>query len=198
MPVSELGARFDALLSAARAGDADAFSQLWLAVHPALLRYLRVVAGDAAEDVASEAWLKAITALGTFRGDEQGFRGWMVTIARNHLNDLRRRAVRRPKTLSPDLPGSALAPDPADIALERLGTAEALRLVATLPADQAEMVALRVVVGLDVPEVARIVGRSPGAVRVAVHRGLRRLAARLDAAGSVTHGEAEALSRGDV
>lgn len=72
-----------------------------------------------------------------------------------------------------------VAPDTADVAAERLSTEHALRLIAELPAEVAEMVALRVLLGLDVAAVAKIVGRRPGAVRVAVHRGLRRLAARL-------------------
>ncbi len=51
-----------------------------------------------------------------------------------------------------------------------------LTLIASLPPDQAEIIMLRVVAGLDAREVARMVGKSPGAVRVAAHRGLRRLA----------------------
>jgi len=45
------------------------------------------------------------------------------------------------------------------------------------------VVALRVLGGLEVAEVARIVGKRPGAVRVLAHRGLRRLAKRMEAAG---------------
>jgi RNA polymerase sigma-70 factor (ECF subfamily) len=60
-------------------------------------------------------------------------------------------------------------------ALEQISTARALELVASLPPEQAEMVMLRVVAGLDVAAVAQIVGKSPGAVRVSVHRGLRAL-----------------------
>jgi RNA polymerase sigma-70 factor (ECF subfamily) len=56
-------------------------------------------------------------------------------------------------------------------------------LVAELPPDQAEVVALRVVGGLEVAEVAKIVGKRPGTVRVLAHRGLRRLAGRVEAAG---------------
>lgn len=51
-------------------------------------------------------------------------------------------------------------------------------MVRTLPSDQAEAVLLRVVADLGVSEVAAIMGRSEGAVRVLVHRGLRRLADR--------------------
>jgi RNA polymerase sigma-70 factor (ECF subfamily) len=56
-----------------------------------------------------------------------------------------------------------------------------MALIATLPPDQAEVVMLRVVAGLDVTEVARILGKRPGTVRVLAHRGLRRLAQRLAA-----------------
>jgi len=50
-------------------------------------------------------------------------------------------------------------------------------MLAGLSQDQAEAVALRVIAGLDTPAVASILGKSPGAVRVALHRGLRALAA---------------------
>ena len=66
-------------------------------------------------------------------------------------------------------------PDAAGQAIENLATEAALAAVAALPPQQAEVILLRVVAGLDTAAVARIVGRSPGAVRVAAHRGLRRL-----------------------
>jgi len=204
--VNELGEEFSTILEQAVGGDQSAFELLWRATHPTLVRYLRVICGQSAEDVASEAWVKAIHALGSFHGDEQGFRGWLVVIARNHARDLARYAGRRPEILSSDLSHEqgGLESDTADVVLERLSTQEALRLLSTLPPSQAEMVALRVVIGLDVAEVARIVGRSPGAVRVAVHRSLRTLAEQLTRSpdGSdepaVTQQRREALSRRDV
>jgi RNA polymerase sigma-70 factor (ECF subfamily) len=179
--VSDLGERFDAVIAAAAVGDPQAFAELWRETQPALLRYLRVVCGDLAEDVASDTWLKVIRALPSFKGDEQDFRAWLTVVARNHLRDLGRRAARRPEALAaePEQAASGSAPDAADQALERLGTQAALRLLARLPASQAEMVALRVIVGLEPAEVGRIVGRSPGAVRVAVHRALGTLAEML-------------------
>jgi len=68
--------------------------------------------------------------------------------------------------------------------MEDISTEAALALIATLPREQAEIVVLRVVVGLDAPQVARVVGKSPGAVRIAAHRGLRTLAARLGDVGT--------------
>jgi RNA polymerase sigma-70 factor, ECF subfamily len=176
--VHELGERFEAVLAGAARGDGTAFAELWRATHPPLLRYLRVIAGDVAEDAASETWLKAIRGLPSFVGDEPAFRGWLTVIARNVVRDLGRHAARRPETLlaDPEPARRATAPDAADLALERLGTERALRLLATLPPAQAELVALRVIVGLEPAEIGLIVGRSPGAVRVSVHRALASLA----------------------
>ena len=67
--------------------------------------------------------------------------------------------------------------------MERLGTQSAIALLGELPRLQAEVVLLRVLAGLDTNAVARLLGRSPGAVRIAGHRGLRRLAEILGRAG---------------
>jgi RNA polymerase sigma-70 factor (ECF subfamily) len=198
--VGELGERFQVVLADAAHGDSAAFAELWRATHPPLLRYLRVIAGDAAEDVASETWLKVMRGLASFVGDEPSFRGWLTVIGRNVARDLGRYTARRPETLladpEPARPGTA--PDAADQALERLGTERALRLLATLPPAHAELVALRVIVGLEPAEIALIVGRSAGSVRVTVHRALATLARTLDGASEVvdvTTTTQEALTR---
>jgi RNA polymerase sigma-70 factor (ECF subfamily) len=64
-----------------------------------------------------------------------------------------------------------------------LSTQSTLAMIKSLPPDQAEIIMLRVVAGLDTGDVARIVGKTPGAVRVAAHRSLRRLAAQVAQAG---------------
>jgi RNA polymerase sigma-70 factor, ECF subfamily len=175
-----IGDQFAAVLSAAQSGDDAAFIRLWRETQPVLLRFLTVRAADVADDVAAETWLAALPQLKTFTGGESAFRGWLVAIARNKLGDVRRRSARRPEQLGgPPLEYSPLTGDTADLVLERQATEDALRLIAQLPSDVAEMVALRVIVGLDVGEVAEVVGKSSGAVRVAVHRGLRRLATLL-------------------
>ena len=69
--------------------------------------------------------------------------------------------------------------DPERSVLERLGTDEAVQLIRSLPPDQAEAVMLRAVVGLDYASAAAALGKSPAAVRVAAHRGLKRLGREL-------------------
>jgi RNA polymerase sigma-70 factor, ECF subfamily len=165
----ELGAA----LRAAQEGDAHGFAALWRALQPGVLRYLRVLVGDHAEDAASETWLHVIRDLDRFQGGPADFRGWLFRIARHRGIDQRRR---RAATPTPELPGGT-APDAATQAIEEDGTAWAVRVVGALPPDQAEAVMLRVVAGLDVAATARILGKRPGAVRIATMRGLRRLAA---------------------
>lgn len=184
-----IGAAFPTVLAAAASGDEAALATLWRDLQPRLLRYLTVLARGAAEDLASDTWLAVIRGIGRFQGDEPGFRTWVFTIARHQVIDGRRRNARR--TVE-GLPAAGLADppapdDPAAAALEGISTRAALALIATLPADQAEAIVLRVVAGLDVARVAAIMGKRPGAVRVLTHRGLRRLAGRLGA-GARVHG----------
>jgi RNA polymerase sigma-70 factor (ECF subfamily) len=165
-----------AALSAAAAGDEAGFAVLWRTLQPAVLRYLRVVVGDAADDVASETWLQAARDLRGFDGDVAAFRGWLFRIARHRGIDEKRRAARRPEQAG-EQAGDGYARDAASEVLEQSDTDWALARIATLPPDQAEAVMLRVVAGLDVGTTAQVLGKRPGAVRVATMRGLRRLAA---------------------
>src|SRR5687768_12180478 len=83
-------------LAAAQEGDEAAFTELFRAVQPRLLRYLQVVAGPLAEDVAADTWLSVVRGLHRFSGDEAGWTAWVFTIARARLVDARRRAANTP------------------------------------------------------------------------------------------------------
>jgi RNA polymerase sigma-70 factor (ECF subfamily) len=178
-----IGPSFPAVLRAAAGGDEDAFGMLWYELQPRLLRYFKVIAAGAAEDLASDTWLAVLRAIDRFQGGEPAFRAWVFTIARHKALDWRRQAARKP---TQDLPVTGLAEplaadDPAAAAVEGASTRAALALIASLPSDQAEAIALRVMAGLEVSRVAEIMGKPPGTVRVLTHRGLRRLAERLGA-----------------
>ena len=168
-------------MRAAQSGDEDAFRLLYRHVQPGLLRYLRVLVGEDAEDVASEAWLQVVRDLAAFRGELDGFRGWVATIARHRALDHLRQQRRRPLSAAAieqlvEVPSDA---DTAGSAVAAIGTDAALALIARLPPDQAEAVLLRVVVGLDAAGAAKVLGKRPGALRTAAYRGLRTLARML-------------------
>ena len=165
----------------AQAGDEESFRMLYRDVQPRLIRFAGALVGADAEDVTSEAWLQISRDLPSFRGDLDGFRGWTATITRHRALDHLRRRSRRPQE---DVPVEALttiaaAGDTELDALDGIATQDAIRLIATLPRDQAEAVLLRVVVGLDAKTAGKVLGKRSGAVRTASHRGLRRLAALL-------------------
>lgn len=163
-------------------GDEDAFLLLYRAIQPGLLRYLTVLVGVTdAEDVAAETWAQVVRDLSRFTGTGDGFRGWVTTIGRNRGLDLLRSKGRRPVA---DVPVEELEHpvDPRSVedqAMALLTTDEALRLIATLPPDQAEAVLLRAIVGLDAKAAGRVLGKRPGAVRTAAYRGLKNLQKKL-------------------
>jgi RNA polymerase sigma-70 factor (ECF subfamily) len=181
-----IGAAFGVILAQAQAGDEAAFGSIFRDAQPALLRYLRVVTAEAEpDDVAGETWVQVVAGLARFRGDEHGFRAWLFTIARHRAADVGRSRTRRPfvPLAADELPELPVSPDAADVALEAISARAVVAVIATLPPDQAEIIMLRVVAGLDAATVGRIVGKTPVAVRVSAHRGLRRLAGLVERAG---------------
>jgi RNA polymerase sigma-70 factor (ECF subfamily) len=174
-------ADLEAAIAAAQAGSQAAFAALYRDTQPRLLRYATSLVGQDAEDVTAEAWLQIARDIRRFQGDVSAFRGWTATIVRHRAMDHLRAANRRPatpvETLTLDRPGGD---DIEQSVLETLSTESALAMIMSLPPDQAEAVLLRAVVGLDAVSAARVLGKRPGAVRVAAHRGLRTLARRLE------------------
>jgi RNA polymerase sigma-70 factor (ECF subfamily) len=180
-----VGEDFAQVLAAAQGGSEDQFAVLWRDANPALLRYLRVLAPENAEDIAAETWVHVVRGLPRFIGDEAAWRAWLFTTARRRLIDqvrLRKRHPAEPlEEISPaEVPST---PDTAQIALDNLATEDALALLKHLPPLQADVIMLRVVAGLDTDAVATILGKSPGNIRVMAHRGLRKLESLLSAAG---------------
>ena len=186
-----IGEDFASVLARAQGGDEAAFARLWRDLNPPLLRYLSL-GGDPAEDIASDTWATVVKGLRRFRGDESGWRAWVFTVARRRAIDAGRRRARSAEreVAWRQWQVETLGADPADSVTERMDTDAALRIVGQLTPLQAEVIVLRVLTGLDVDEVARIVGRSPGSVRVAAHRGLRRLEQILTAQGVTPTGAA--------
>lgn len=169
---------FPDVLLAAQTGADWAIGVLFSAHNSMLVRFLEGRARGFGDDLAQEVWIAAARNLRSFTGDEQAFRSWLFSIARSKVIDNARRSSRRPST--PTDPHIMEATSATHTAEDALTAQEAIdELVAGLSDEQADIVLLRVVAGLSVDEVAAIVGKRPGAVRVAQHRALRRVAERL-------------------
>ena len=175
-----LGFEFAATLAEAKLGDEQAIGRLYRDVQPRLLGYLATRVPRAAEDLASEVWLAVARGLPSFEGDEAAWLGYLFTIARHKVADHWRQAKRRRTDLVEpaaflDHEGSSNVETEG---LEAIASSEAVALVVkNLSKEQADVVLLRVVAGLDVEQVARILDKKPGTIRVIQHRAVKRLAA---------------------
>ena len=172
----------DDVIRRAQQGDADALGALWREYNHLLLRYFRAKGMPEPEDLASTVWIEVATSLHRFDGTEPDFRRWLFTIAaRRRIDDIR--AVKR-RERNGDRPAPRIAevsaPSAGDEGDRERALDRALALVASLPSAQREAITLRVIADLSVAEVAAIMGRREGTVRVLVHRGLKRLADRVD------------------
>jgi RNA polymerase sigma-70 factor (ECF subfamily) len=176
-------ATFPHLLVLAQQGDAEAFRCLFNDLQPRLLRYLAGVEPRGADDIAGDAWVNIARQLRDFQGGLGEFRAWAFVIVRRRVSDYRHREGRQPQVPHEGdfFEVSADTADKLD-AIEQLSAREAASLMlALLPAEQSEVVLLRVVVGLDVAHVAEIVGRTENWVRITQHRALRSLEDRFRA-----------------
>jgi RNA polymerase sigma-70 factor (ECF subfamily) len=173
-------------LVAARRRDSAAVTRLYQAYAPALLRFFTAAVGDrrAAEDLTGTTLAAAVEALPGFRGELGQLGGWLFRIARHDLYDYRRRVARvRTENLDDVLDQAAAAedaPDPQDLAIERLDASRVITALHELSVDQREVLLLRLAAGLTVGEVAATLGKTTGAVKALQHRGLASLARKLE------------------
>jgi RNA polymerase sigma-70 factor (ECF subfamily) len=174
-----------ALVDAARRDPAE-FDALYRRYLAQVYSYAYHELGDhhEAEDATERTFLSALAALPRFEerarpSDGEGastFRVWLFQIARNAVANQRRTRRRHPAA---PLDAAALVADPLDVeggVATRDEAAAAWRAVGRLPADRRQALILRFVDEMSTAEIAGVLGRSEGAVRVLVHRALRAVA----------------------
>jgi len=176
----------DEVVAAAVAGDSRAIGVLFEVLNPRLTRYLGLMVGRDAEDVSSDTWVEVMRSLPRYVGGADTIGAWVVGIGRNRALTHFRRARSRPQAVADTAVFAEVLASDSDTyssVEEAMGTAEALARIASLPKEQAEAVFLRSVVGLDAVSTADVLGKKPGAVRTACHRGLKKLEKQLDDEG---------------
>jgi RNA polymerase sigma-70 factor (ECF subfamily) len=171
----------DARLVALAKSDPRAFAPLYARYFDPVYRYCyrRLGHPEVAADATAQVFTKALAALPGYRDDASTFRSWVFAIAHNVItDDLRARRPVAPMTAAVQL--AAPDPSPEEVVLtdETGGLVHAL--LGSLPADQRQILELRLV-GLTGPEIAAVLGRSLGAVKIAQVRAFARLRATLDA-----------------
>lgn len=169
---------FESVLRAAGQGAEWAWERLVGDLDGTLRGYVRRQGGVDVDDLVSETWLHVARGLNRFSGDEAAFRSWVFMIAHHRIVDERRRLRRKPTEPAEETALDEAGPPSHSAeseAIARISDAELQRVLDSLSADQREVIVLRFVVGFGITEIARVIGKSPGAVSALQRRALKRL-----------------------
>jgi RNA polymerase sigma-70 factor (ECF subfamily) len=165
-------------LDRARRQDRHAFAQLYGATYRRVFGYILARVGEqaAAEDLLQEVYLAAWQAIGRFRGRTEGeFIGWLLKIAHGKVMDRFRLQYRHPERQTSDVSQHDVA-DPLDAIDQRLGLNEISDALSQLTEDQRNVVLNRLVLGLDLEETSKVMGKNVGSIKALQHRALANLA----------------------
>ena len=169
-----MDADFEQILHGARAGQQEAWTQLYRGLAPQVRGYLRARGAPEPDDLTGEVFLQVVRDLGSFSGGRREFHAWVFTIAHHRLLDDVRRSQRRPLEPAADdvLEDHLPASDAEEDALRSLEAHRVKALVGKLSPDQRTVLLLRILGDLSIEEVARAAGKTPGAVKALQRRGL--------------------------
>jgi RNA polymerase sigma-70 factor (ECF subfamily) len=178
LPDENPASRYVEWLDRARRQDRHAFAQLYDATYRRVFGYLLARVGEqaAAEDLLQEVYLAALQAIGRFRGRTEGeFIGWLLKIAHAKVMDRFRSQYRHPELHTSDVPPTGTT-DPLDAIDQRLRLDEISDALSQLTEDQRNVVLNRLVLGLDLEETSKLMGKNVGSIKALQHRALARLA----------------------
>jgi RNA polymerase sigma-70 factor, ECF subfamily len=192
MRTDSVGTADDQLIRLAANGDARAIRALYDRYAPRVYAVVRRIAGDddLAQDYAQEAWIRAIRALPTFRGDSR-FSTWLHRIAVNSALQALRKAETRRKREGPTPVDVPIAPIHADALLQK----RLERALDGLPEGMRRVLILHDVEGYTHEEIGDVLGVTSGTSKSQLFKArakMRVMLAGLDGAAQ-EHG-AEAWS----
>jgi RNA polymerase sigma-70 factor (ECF subfamily) len=164
------------LLSLAKQGDNEAFGQLYTIYFEKVFRYLyyRTSHKETAEDLTEEVFTKAFTKIESFQGDTKNFYGWILVISRNLLIDHYRK---QEETLPIEFLEALPSYEKSVLSLMELDETQQalLQQLQELPSDQQAVLKLRFLEDYSISEIAEMLGKSEGNVRIIQLRALRKL-----------------------
>jgi RNA polymerase sigma-70 factor (ECF subfamily) len=164
-------------------GDADAFGELYDHYFGQIYRfvYSRLRDQDAAEDVTSEVFLKALRAIGKYKPSGHPFSSWLYQISVNAIADHYR--AKKPVSNLDDAIGVADPQRPLDERVaEREEASRVWAAIDSLPEQQRTAMTLKLGEDLKLADIGIVMGKSEGAIKLLIHRGMIGLRARLDIA----------------
>jgi len=171
------------LVRRAKQRDQEAFAQLYEGYFDKIYRYVAIRIGDRmeAEDITQQVFLNAIKAISSFRWRGIPFSAWLFRIAHNQVVDYLRRKTKR-ATIPLDESLVASDYDPQLIAGQKLDIERLHSATGKLTPAQREAISLRFAGELSIAQVARIMGKSEGAVKALQHSAIVALRKTLSVA----------------
>lgn len=156
--------------------DPEAFGALYDRYFGQIYRFVfsRLRDQTAAEDVTSEVFMKALRSIPRYQDTGRPFTAWLYQISVNTIND-RYRATRPTVDLDEMYDLAAAGPGLEDTAVRRAELREIWRSVESLPAQQRTALVLKFQEDLKISDIAAVMGKSDGAVKLLIHRGVTRL-----------------------
>lgn len=177
----------ESLVKRAQENDQDAFAELYERYFDRIFRYIALKIGDRheAEDMTQQVFLKALKSISSFKWQDVPFSAWLYRIAHNQVVDHLRQKTRRPTTqLEEALEQFSDESDNPQKSTElRIDIENLMQAIKKLTPSQREVIALRFSSELPIAEVARIMGKSEGAVKAMQHSAvlaLRRIMVTAD------------------
>jgi len=169
----------ETLVGRATVGDREAFGELYERCVSRVFRHILYMVNDVdvAQDLTEQTFLRALEAIHGYEWRGVSFLAWLLRIARNlYLNGQR---VQRNNSSIRQNPGGVVA-SPESFCEAKLDGEEVWQAVAALDGDQRQVIVLRFMDGLSYADVAGVLGKSVGAVRVDQYRALRALRRSLE------------------
>ncbi len=166
---------FEALIVGARDGDERAWLVLVSELAPQITGYARSKGVADAEDLMQDVMVAVASGLGRFEGGWSDFRSWVFSIAYRRIADAHRAAYRRPAEAPLDARLSSTAPGPESLVITRTMADATLSALEVLNDTERDVIVLRVIAELDTDEVAAVIGKKPGTVRVIQSRAMKKL-----------------------
>ncbi len=165
------------LIARAQARDAEAFGRLYETYFDKIFRYVAIKIGSRteAEDLTQQVFMNALESINSYKVREVPFSAWLYRIAHNQIVDCLRKRSRRPTLeLDETMPLPADDDQVADTEL-KLETKELIEATKKLTKSQQEVIALRFGAEMPIAEVARLLGKTEGAVKAMQHSAVAAL-----------------------
>ena len=164
-------------------GDGDAFRMLYDIHVDRVYRHIYYRVGNSAdtEDLTQQVFIRAWQAIGRYKRTASPFLAWLIRISHNLVIDFYR-SSKSEVPIDSDIPDTGPGTTPVHLAEARFNREEMRRAINKLNGDQQQVILMRFIEDFSYAEIAAALGKSEGAVRVIVHRGLVKMRTILDKA----------------